>query len=543
MIAVMGDALFSTIPQLLAATVARAGDQRALGTIANGKLSWRTWAEIDADVQSVATRLQHENIHVGDRVAQWAPNSYAWIVTDLALLQLGAVHVPLHMSLAPRQVGELLELADAKLLIVDGSGDGRGDGAESLAEGAGLPLLRHEVLVASEPSPSPSPSPSLNTSLQEGDQLATLLFTSGTTGQPRGVMLSHVNLTSNAVALCEAVGSDANETRLCFLPLSHIYARTCDLYTWLYRGSRLVLAESRDTIIRDCQLAEPSVINGVPYFYQKIAQQLHDAEPGALLRLFGGQLKRCYCGGAAIAPEVEALFERQGLPILTGYGLTEASPAVSVMTHSNYQTGSVGQALPGVEVRISAEGEVLVRGPNVMQGYWNDPAGTAEAMVDGWLHTGDLGELDASGQLRIVGRQKELIVLATGKNVAPSRVEQRLAGSPLVEHVCVFGDGRKCLGALIVPNPDALRKEIRRQRLWVWSRRRAVTHPRIRERFRQEIDSLLAQLSAEEQVGPFTILDRNFSVEQGELTTKLSLRRKTIAKNFSREIERMYAGV
>ena len=251
----------------------------------------------------------------------------------------------------------------------------------------------------------------------------------------------------------------------------------------------------------------------------------------------------CYCGGAAIAPEVEALFDRQGLPILTGYGLTESSPVVSATTQGNYQAGSVGQALPGVEVRISAEGEVLVRGPNVMQGYWKNPNATAEAIVDGWLHTGDLGELDASGQLRIVGRQKELIVLATGKNVAPSRVEQHLAGSPLVEHVCVVGDGRKCLGTLIVPNPDALRKEISRQRLWVWSRRRAVTHPRIRERYRQEIDSLLAQLSSEEQVGPFTILDRNFSVEQGELTTKLSLRRKTIAKNFSREIERMYAGV
>ena len=232
-----------TIPQLLAATVARAGDQRALGTIANGKLSWRTWAEIDSDVQSVAARLQHENIRVGDRVAQWAPNSYAWIVTDLALLQLGAVHVPLHMSLAPRQVGELLELADAKLLIVDGGrGDAESLAAESLASAARLPLLRHEVLFASKPFPGPS----LNTSGQEGrgillgdqlaTQLATLLFTSGTTGQPRGVMLSHENLTSNAIALCEAVGSKSNETRLCFLPLSHIYARTCDLYNLALPG-------------------------------------------------------------------------------------------------------------------------------------------------------------------------------------------------------------------------------------------------------------------------------------------------------------------
>ena len=526
----MSDVPLTTLPELLAATVARAGDQPALGTITGGQLSWQTWAEVDAETRRFAAKLRQVGIGAGDRVAQWAPNSSAWIITDLALLSLGAVHVPLHVSLAERQVAELLELAEAKLLIVDGD---RGD-VESLATNCSLQVLSHiDLFAASHASPIES--------CAEPGQLATLLFTSGTTGQPRGVMLSHGNLTSNTVALSEAVASASNETRLCFLPLSHIYARTCDLYSWLYRGSRLVLAESRDTIVRDCQLVRPSVINGVPYFYQKLARQLQDAEPGALLRLFGGQLKRCFCGGAAIAPEVEALFERQGLPILTGYGLTETSPVVTATSPENYQAGTVGQPLPDVEVRISAEGEILVRGPNVMQGYWNDPVATGEAIVDGWLHTGDLGELDASGQLRIVGRQKELIVLSTGKNIAPSRVEQRLAGSPLVELVCVVGDGRKCLGALLVPNPETLRKEIRRQGLWVWSRRRAVTHPRIREWFRQEIDRVLAPLSAEEQVGRFTILDRSFSIEQGELTSKLSLRRKTIATNFAREIERMYA--
>lgn len=520
----------TTVPELLAATVARDGEQPALGVISEGLLSWRTWSEIATAVQIFATKLQQTGIGPGDRVAQWAPNSYEWIVTDLALLSLGAVHVPLHMSLAKAQVGELLERAKVKLLIVDQS---------RTTKNGPLPALSHASLSEScDASPIESGA---EPEQIEPEHLATLLFTSGTTGQPRGVMLSHRNLASNAIALSEAVGSKANETRLCFLPLSHIYARTCDLYTWLYRGSRLVLAENRDTILRDCQLAKPTVINGVPYFYQKIAQQLQSAKAGDLLRLLGGQLKRCYCGGAAIAPKVEAVFERQGLPILTGYGLTESSPVVTATSHTNYQAGSVGQPLPDVEVRISSEGEILARGPNVMQGYWNDPVATSKAIVDGWLHTGDLGELDASGQLRIVGRQKELIVLSTGKNIAPGRVEQRLAGSPLIEHVCVVGDGRKCLGALLVPNPETLRQEIRQQGLWVWSRRRAVTHPRIRAWFQQEIDRLLAPLSTEEQVGRFTILDRNFSVEQGELTTKLSLRRKTIDTNFAREIERMYA--
>jgi len=542
MMAGMVDDVFNTIPQLLAATVARKGDQPALGTISAGQLRWRTWAEIARDVHRFIATLQLAGVEAGDRVAQWAPNSYGWIVTDLAVLSLGAVHVPLHTSASPEQITEFFDLAAAKLLIVDDA-----NGRPGLR---GISQLSHTELAAdtevdteidAEAWSIGDEASSVSDNV-EPHQLATLLFTSGTTGQPRGVMLSHENLASNAIATTEAVGSASDETRLCFLPLSHIYARTCDLYSWIYCGSRIVLAESRDTIVRDCQLVRPNVLNGVPYFYQKIAQQLTAAdEPQALQNLLGGQLQCCFCGGAAVAPEVEAFFERQGLPLLSGYGLTETSPVVSATALDGYQPGIVGRPLPNVEVKISATGEILVRGPNVMLGYWNDSIATEQAIVEGWLQTGDLGEFDSAGNLRIVGRQKEVLVLSTGKNVSPSRVEQHLVGSPWVEHACVIGEGRKCLGALIVPNPDTLRREIRKRRLWIWSRRRAVTHPQIRELFRAEINRLLASLSDTEQVGCFTILDRNFSLELGELTPKLSLRRATIGANFSRQIEQMYA--
>ncbi len=495
-----------------------------------------TWSEFDKFVRQFASRFLEEGINAGDRVAQWAPNSAGWIATDLALASIGAIHVPLHASLSESQVAQFARLADARLLVVDGNAKQPDDLA--------APVFRHFDLAnkLAESAEEPLPRAELDAFNVRNDDLATLLFTSGTTGQPRGVMLTHDNLVSNAIAVTEAVGSDADETRLCFLPLSHIYARTCDLYSWLYRGSKLVLAESRDTIVRDCQLAKPSVINGVPYFYQKITQQVGDAPPGTLQQLFGGKLKYCFCGGAALAPEVAQLFERQGLPILAGYGLTESSPVISATAFGDYRRGTVGPPLPNVEVQISSDGEILVRGPNVMLGYWNDQAATDETIVDGWLHTGDLGEFDEAGHLRIVGRQKETIVLSTGKNVSPTRVEGMLSGSPLVEHVCVVGDGQKCLGALIVPNPDALRAEIRARKLWVWSKKRAVTHPKVRALFRTEIDRLLASASAEEQVGCFEILPRNFSVDDGELTTKLSLRRRTIARHFDAEIERMYAG-
>ena len=524
----MADAALNTIPALLHAAVTRAADQPAVGIISDGQLIWRTWHEVDQDVLTFASTLQESGVSASDCVAQYAGNSYGWIVADLAIGVLDAIHVPLHNSLSSKQVCEFADLASAKLLVVDDA-----NAEHSYGE---LPTCSHVRLDALT-----SPSRSAQGRGICCDHLATLLFTSGTTGQPRGVMLTHENLVSNAIAVSDAVGSDADETRLCFLPLSHIYARTCDLYSWLYRGSKLVLAESRDTIVRDCQLAQPSVINGVPYFYQKIAQQVGDAPPGTLQKLFGGNLKRCFCGGAAIAPEVEKVFQRQGLPILSGYGLTEASPVISATAHDDYRPGTVGRPLANLETKISREGELLVRGPNVMKGYWNDQAATDEAIVDGWLHTGDLGEFDEAGHLRIVGRKKEILVLATGKNVSPSRIESLLSGSPLIERVCVVGDGRKYLGALIVPNPDALRAEIRTRKLWVWSKRRAVTHPRVREFYRAEISRMLAEASAEEQVGCFTILTRNFEIERGELTSKLSLRRSTIEANFAREIERMYA--
>jgi long-chain acyl-CoA synthetase len=237
---------------------------------------------------------------------------------------------------------------------------------------------------------------------------------------------------------------------------------------------------------------------------------------------------------------VEKLFAVQGLPLLSGYGLTEASPVISATRKENYSPGSVGRPVKDVEVRVADDGEILVRGPNVMLGYWRDEAATQQTIVDGWLHTGDLGAFDAEGNLRIVGRRKELFALSTGKKVCPNAVEQRLAGSPFVEAVCVVGDGQSHLVALIVPNPQALKQFIKENRLWVWSKRRAVTHPRVRELFRTEIDRVLAGAAHEEHVGPFTILSRNFSLEAGEVTAKFSLRRETIAVNFAEEIAAMY---
>ena len=368
----------------------------------------------------------------------------------------------------------------------------------------------------------------------------TVVPTSGTSESPRGVVLTEQNLVANAVALSEASGGDGDELRLSFLPMEHLYARTCDLYTWVVRGSRLVLAESPKTVFRDAAVVRPTVVNGVPYFFQK-AIDLADERGVGLRELFGGAIKRCYCGGAPLAPEVERRFFDEGVPLYTGYGLTEASPVVTVNTPSAHRLGTVGRPLPGVVVCVagpdaSTPGEVLVRGPNVMRGYADDPDETARALHGGWLHTGDLGELDADGFLTITGRSKELIVLSTGKKVFPSRVEAMLGASPWIEQACVLGDGQTGLRALLVPNPERLRAEVRRRRLWVWSKRGALRHAAVRALYREVIDGCLAAAAREEQVHAFALVGRAFDRDRGEVTAKLSLRRDAIARGFATEL-------
>jgi long-chain acyl-CoA synthetase len=514
-----------TIPALLAATVETRCDEAALGTIRCGQLHWRTWREIWSDAQSLAAVLRTAGVQPGDRVAQVSENRYEWIVTDLAVHLVGAVHLPIHVTLSGEQISEQIAASGARLVFVSNAellakiADRRSRGEtvfvhDEQAYGEEKPPLGLSTNSPQPPAPSPQP-----------EDLATILFTSGTTARPRGVMLSQRNLAWNAAATAEAHGGGSHETRINILPLSHIYARTCDLYTWLYRGSRLVLAESRETLVRDCQLAQPTVLNGVPYVFERIASRVRASgvadEAAALAAVFGGHMIRLTCGGAAIAPEVEAWYTDREMPLLPGYGLTEASPVISVSTPSARKLGSVGRPLEGIDVRIAADGEVLVRGPNVMLGYWHDGAATAEAIRDGWLSTGDLGELDTDGFLTIRGRKKELIVLSTGKKVSPTHVESLLAASPLVDQVAVFGEGRPAIVALVVPTAGGL----------------ARGSGELRTALTAEIHHRLATAAQEEQVREFVILDRRFSIERGELTPKMSLCREAIARNFAAELQ------
>ncbi len=516
-----------TIPAFLAATVAARVNEPALGYIRGGQLIWRTWHQVVGEAQIVAGMIRAAGVEPGDCVAHVSENRFEWIITDLAIHLAGAVHVPIHVTVSGQQIAEQIADCGARLVFASNG--------ELVASFAKLVPLEIQVFVHDDWPVSlelrlTALKPHANSDAlglkSSANDLATILYTSGTTGRPRGVMLSQGNLASNAAAAAEIHDAGVEQVRLCILPLSHIYARTCDLYTWVYRGCKLVIGESRDTLARDCQLVQPTALNAVPFLYQRISEKIAASgapdEAAALRQFFGGKMERLTSGGAPLAPNVEAWYEKQGLPVLQGYGLTEASPVISASTFEAHLFGSVGRPLPGVEVRIAEDGEVLTRGPHVMLGYWRDEPLTAEVIRDGWLYTGDLGELDADNFLFIRGRKKELIVLSTGKKVSPTRVENLLTASPMIEQAAVFGDGQCGLVALIVPN---------------WAGGSALeAEKRGEEFYSAEIKRCLQSAAHEEQVHHFKLLDRPFSIERGEMTPKLSICRKTIEANFEAEL-------
>jgi long-chain acyl-CoA synthetase len=501
-----------TISAFLARTVGARADEPALGWIRGGELSWLTWREVGDAAAQLAAAIGAAGIGPGEAVAHVSENRREWILTDLALHLAGAVHVPIHVTLSGEQIAAQIDDSGARLVFASSA-----ELAAKFADKINVPIRLHDDSDTAT-SRNGGSGVSARSAARAPSDLATILYTSGTTARPRGVMLSHANVAINAAVTADGFGLGPDQTRLCILPLSHIYARTCDLYTWVYLGSRLVIGESRDTLARDCQLVRPSVLNAVPYVYQRIADKVRASgapdEAEALRGFFGGRMEWLSSGGAPLAAEVEQWYRTHGLPILAGYGLTESSPVISMSTPTANRCASVGRVLPGVEVRIAADGEILSRGPNTMLGYWHDDALTAATIRDGWLHTGDLGELDADGYLYVRGRKKELIVLSTGKKVTPTRVEGLLTSSPHIEQAAVFGDGRCGLVALIVPADSSFS----------------------REEFEQEIASRLASGAHEEQIHRFVVLDRPFSIERGELTPKLSLCRSVIARNFAAEL-------
>lgn len=549
-----------TIISLLVDRVRSSRERLALHYHNGSEYQALTWDQLAQRIAQTASALIESGVQPGDRVVQVSENRMEWIVCDLAIQLAQAIHVPVHSTLTGPQIAfqiidsgaritlladdeQAAKLASAEKQLKDGLRFLSFDPCKKKIRGQSIELL--SSVVASSAETSFDDLASATAEATTPDSLATILYTSGTTGEPKGVVLSQRNLAFNTLSTLEVFGQQPEDIRLGFLPLSHIFARTCDLYTWIARNSQLALARSRETVLEDCASVKPTLINGVPYFFERVQRYLIDNDladkPGSLQQAFGGEIRLCCSGGAALPEHVFDFYLERGLPVLQGYGLTETSPVICASTESGNRRGSVGPPIPGVRVKIGDDGEILTQGPHVMPGYFNNPESTAEVIQDNWFSTGDIGRLDEDGFLYITGRKKELIVTATGKNIAPVYIETLLTEDPLIIQALVIGDNRKYLVALIVPDPDCLKAEMKELKIRVFSKKQALAHEQVIELFQNRIQQRLKDVAPYEQVRKFKLLDRGFTIESGEMTAKLSLRRELIQANFASEIANMYA--
>ncbi len=577
---------------------------------ASGVDTWSSRAFIDS-IRDASLGLLDLGVEAGERVALMADSRPEWLMADLAILSARAVTVPIYPSLASNQAHYILNDAGVRVAIVSDAVqlakvqevrhllpqlayvivfDPASEDAVAKAaarQGSVLAwgdlLARGRKLAVDASAVARRASRIADTRPQD---LASLVYTSGTTGEPKGVMLTHLNLVSNLLGCQTVLEREPYDVAMTFLPLSHVFERMV-VYYYLSVGVPLGFAESLDTIGRDLGVLQPTMMTGVPRVFEKIRGRVleavqagsplrrrmfywglglglkrveaEQAQGGAPLPLSwqeriadrlvftkirartGGRLRCIVSGSAPLAPDVAAFFAAVGLPIMEGYGLTETSPVLTVNRPGAIRIGTVGPPLFNVELRIASDGEILARGPSIMQGYWNKPVATAEALEpDGWFHTGDIGTLSADGYLSITDRKKDLIVTSGGKNLAPQPIEARLKQNPLVGEAMVIGDRRRFPAVLIMPDFRVLDERLRALGRPAGTREELVTRADVKALYQEIVDALNRELAHFEQLKQLALLPAEFSITTGELTPTLKVRRQVVEARWREVIERMY---
>jgi long-chain acyl-CoA synthetase len=551
-------------------------------------------------VHDVSLGLCELGIGPGDRVAILSENRPEWAIADYACLALRAADVPIYPTLPPKQIEYILRDSGAAAVFV--SSKMQLDKILEIKER--LPELRH-VMVFDDLAAAEGTVPFVDLAIRgrqvrsrrpnwrdqalevAPEDLATIIYTSGTTGDPKGVMLTHGNITSNVVTSVALLSISETDECLSFLPLSHIFERMVGHYTMLHRGVTISYASSTDAVAAEMGEIKPTIMAAVPRLYEKIYARVLDAAasgspikkriffwakrtaetwleytlarrpvPSALafkkrlgdklvfakLRArTGGRVRFFVSGGAPLNPEIAKFFHAAGLPILEGYGLTETSPVIAFNTFDHLKLGTVGRPIPGVEVRIADDGEVLTRGPNVMVGYFKKPEATREAIdEDGWFHTGDVGILDGDGFLRITDRKKDIIVTAGGKNIAPQPIENLVKTSKFVSNCVMLGDKRKFPVMIVVPNMDNLKTWAARKTLITPDDASLLVHPEVAAKMDREVRRTLRDLAQFEIPKRLLLVPLDFSVDGGELTPTLKVKRRVVERNYSTQIEKLY---
>ena len=592
-----------TLTQLFFTTVDRhAGLPAAFRSKVGGAWVSITHREALERVQAISLGLRELGIKPGDKVAIVSENRPEWALTDYACLCARAADVPIYPTLTAKQteyilrdsesvavfcstaaqVAKVLEVKGAlpalqQIIVFDGDVAAGRPGVISLAalEGKGRAVVsKHPNWKAEALSAGP-------------EDLATLIYTSGTTGDPKGVMLSHYNIWSNVQAVLQMIPIGSGDECLSMLPLSHSYERMVD-YTLFQAGVIINYAESFDTVATNLQEVKPTVVLSVPRLYEKVyARVLENALSGSIIKrnIFfwakrageqwatlslaglpipgglalkkkladrlvfaklqartGGRIRFFVSGAAPLSADIAKFFYSAGLPVIEGYGLTESSPVLTLNPLDRIKLGTVGRAIPGVELKIAQDGEILARGPNIMQGYYKLPEATKETLdVGGWLHTGDIGEIDSDGYLKITDRKKELLKTAGGKYIAPQPIELAVKRNKFVANAMLYGDRRKFPIILIVPNFDTLERWAHERSLTYATRAELIALADVHAKIEREVMSMLSHLAKFETPKKVVLLEKDFTIESGELTPTLKVKRRVVEQHYTGQIDAAYA--
>lgn len=588
--------------ELLRWRVSESPEARAVLRSVAGRWEEMSWQQLDIATEELAHGLVAEGIEPGDRVAILSRSRAEWLLADLAILKAAACSVPVHADAVVADIAHMLRDSGARLVFVQDENQAArlepvlGDTAvEKMVLMVGPAQKQGQLRWEDLRSAGRAHQAEYPDALQprqrqlEPDSPASIVYTAGTTGQAKGVVLNQENFLFEVEALGKVMAGvlDASDIHMLCLPLSHILARGLVL-TSVQMGYTTAFSSGLESLERELGEVRPTFMTVVPGILERIHGNLEAqlqrrdfvtrqlvnwatgvgrrvarlrrvrAPLGAVLGVshlaadalilsrtvkerFGGKLKFFVCGGAPLSPEIAEWFESLGVLVLEGYGTTENTGAANVNRPDRYRFGSVGPPVPGVEEKLDEDGEILIRGPNIMQGYWNRPDESAEVLdADGWLHTGDLGRFDEEGFLYVTGRKKDIIVTSGGKNVSPQNIEKLMRTSPYIHQLMVCGDGRKFLTALVAVDAEAVQRFAEREGIAFDRFQELVVHPRVRRLIASEIEERNHQLAGYQTIRRFTILPESFSLDAGEVTATMKLRRQAVEERYRDLIDAMY---
>ncbi len=555
--------------------------------------------DLATGVFDLCERFLEFGLKKGDKVAIISENRFEWVITDFACMFCGLISVPIYLSLSTSQMSFILNQSESKLCFVSGLSL-----LEKIVSIQGnLPQLKR-IIIYNSPEKTVLPEHTfyfgdfvrkgiprkyelvmkMLSAMSESispDDIVTIIYTSGTTGVPKGVMLTHRNLFTNIKACTKVLPIDESDTFLSFLPYSHSYERTAGYYLAFFSGSRIFYAQSIETVGAQMPETKPTILITVPRLldriYNRLLKSADDMENGLQKNLFvraikmaqeqtvkknsvrwkiadklvyskirlktGGKIRFLVSGGGALNQKIGRFFEYIGLTTLEGYGLTETSPVISVNPPSKNKYGTVGPPLSGVSVKLSNENEIMVNGELLMKGYFRDEKSTAEMIKDGWLYTGDIGEIDEDGYIRITDRKKSLFKTSGGKYIAPAPLEDMISTLPFVESVMVCGNGRMYVTALIVPQRNDLLIYAAKNGIAFNTYEDLFGNERLLAQIQKDIDLLQRNVSQYEKVRRITLIREPFTIEGGELTPTMKVKRKFVEEKYSDEIDRMYLNI